>query len=188
MQRSIGRDFAGGLAAKPQIWRYSAMDRIDRRILSLYQHDTRRIADSIGAEVGLSAAAVQRRLKRLRESGAIRAEIAVPDGRATGVLIACIVLLTMVTRPGPIVTLDRFKRRMNDLPEVQQCYQVTGSSDIVMVVCAQSMEHYAAFSRRWFESSEDIARYETLVVLDRVKVGLSLPITIAETAPRKTER
>jgi DNA-binding Lrp family transcriptional regulator len=36
------------------------VDRIDRKILGLYQHDTRRIAESIGAEVGLSAAAVQR--------------------------------------------------------------------------------------------------------------------------------
>ena len=44
------------------------MDRIDRKILALYQSDTRRIAESIGGEVGLSAAAVQRRLKRLRES------------------------------------------------------------------------------------------------------------------------
>jgi hypothetical protein len=46
------------------------------------------------------------------------------------------------------------------------------------------MEHYAEFSRRWFEGSEDIARYETLVVLDRVKVGLSLPVLTKESAPR----
>src|SRR5208282_857016 len=156
------------------------MDHIDRKILALFQHDTRRIADSIGAEVGLSAAAVQRRVKRMRENGAIQGEIALLNARAVGVLITCIALLTMAARPRPSVYLDRFKRRMREMPEVQQCYQVTGSSDLVIVVSASSMEHYAEFSRRWFESNEDIARYETLVVLDRVKVGLSLPVSIEE--------
>jgi len=163
------------------------MDHIDRKMLALFQHDTRRIADSIGAEVGLSAAAVQRRVKRMRENGAIQGEIALLNARAVGVLITCIALLTMAARHRPSVYLDRFKRRMREMPEVQQCYQVTGSSDLVIVVSASSMEHYAEFSRRWFESNEDIARYETLVVLDRVKVGLSLPVSIEEismTSPR----
>jgi Lrp/AsnC family leucine-responsive transcriptional regulator len=152
------------------------MDRMDRKILAHYQNNTRRIAASIGSEVGLSAAAVQRRIKRLRASGAIRAEVAVLDSRAAGVLITCIVLLTMVSRPGPIRHLVKFKRDMMRLPEVQQCYQVTGTSDIVLVVTAFSMENYGAFARQWFESNENVSRYETLVVLDQVKVGLSLPI------------
>ena len=74
------------------------MDGIDRKILALYQHDTRRIAESIGEEVGLSAAAVQRRLKRLRADGTIAAEIAVLDKRAIGPsIITCIVALSMAS-------------------------------------------------------------------------------------------
>lgn len=152
------------------------MDRMDRRILALYQDDTRRVAASIGSGVGLSAAAVQRRIKRLRACGAIRAEVAILDPRAVGVLITCIVLLTMVSRAGPVKHLARFKRDMMRLPEVQQCYHVTGTSDIVLVVTAPSMEEYGAFAREWFESNDNVMRYETLVVLDRVKVGASLPV------------
>ncbi|HEY2444865.1 MAG TPA: Lrp/AsnC family transcriptional regulator [Rhizomicrobium sp.] len=155
------------------------MDRIDRKILALYQLDTRRIAESIGSEVGLSAAAVQRRIKRLRSTGAIRSEIAVLDPGATGVLITCVVLLTMVSRPAPAASLSRFKREMIRLTQVQQCYQVTGSSDFVLVVTARSMEEYGEFARRSFESNENVMRYETLVVLDRAKVGLSLSVPVA---------
>jgi DNA-binding Lrp family transcriptional regulator len=155
------------------------MDRIDRKILALYQNDTRRVASSIGSAVGLSAAAVQRRLKRLRASGAIRAEVAVLDSKAAGVLITCIVLLTMVARPGPSKHLAQFKRDMTKLTEIQQCYQVTGTSDIVLVVTTRSMEDYGALARQWFEGNENVVRYETFVVLDRVKVGLSLPIVPA---------
>jgi Lrp/AsnC family leucine-responsive transcriptional regulator len=165
LRRKIGLDLA------------KTMDRIDRKILAHFQNDTRRSAASIGSEVGLSAAAVQRRIKRLRAAGAIRAEVAVLDSRAVGVLITCIVLLTMVSRPGPVKHLAGFKRDMTRLPEIQQCYQVTGTSDIVLVVTADSMEDYGAFARQWFEGNENVVRYETLVVLDRVKVGLSLPIS-----------
>jgi Lrp/AsnC family transcriptional regulator, leucine-responsive regulatory protein len=63
---------------------------------------------------------------------------------------------------------------MRDLAEVQQCYHVTGSSDIFLVVTAENMEGYRAFVRSQLEIPH-VARYETHVVLDRVKVGLSLP-------------
>jgi DNA-binding Lrp family transcriptional regulator len=152
------------------------MDRIDRKILALHQIDTRRTAESIGSQVGLSAAAVQRRLKRLRSSGAIAAEVAVLDSRMIGVPITCIVSVTMVSRPRPAPHLDLFKRRMAATAEIQQCYQVTGSNDFILIVTAGSMEDYGQFTREWFEANEHVVRYETHVVLDRVKVGLSFPV------------
>jgi Lrp/AsnC family leucine-responsive transcriptional regulator len=152
------------------------MDRIDRKILSLYQHDTRRIAESIGNEVGLSAAAVQRRLKRLRSDGVIAAEIAVLDKNAIGeAIVTCIVNLSMAAAPSPGAHLDRFRRQMIDNPMVQQCYHVTGTSDFIVIIIAKSMEAYGAFARRWFESNPHVTRYDTHVALERVKVGLSLP-------------
>ena len=151
------------------------MDQLDRKILSLFQHDTRRIAELIGAEVGLSAAAVQRRLKRLRKEGAIRAEVAQLDNNAMGVPITCIVTLSMAAAPAQ---LERFKRQMRAVPEVQQLYHVTGSKDFIAVVTAESMEDYGAFARKWFETSQYVARYETHVVLDRVKVSLALPVPL----------
>jgi Lrp/AsnC family transcriptional regulator, leucine-responsive regulatory protein len=70
--------------------------------------------------------------------------------------------------------IDKFTRRMRDLAEVQKCYYVTGSSDMILVVTAESMEGYRAFVRSQ-PTIPHVARYETHVVLDRVKVGLSLP-------------
>jgi DNA-binding Lrp family transcriptional regulator len=151
------------------------LDQLDRKILAIFQSDTRRIADSIGEEVGLSAAAVQRRLKRLREAGAIAAEIAVLDNKSIGVPIACVVMVTLAKTAGH---LERFKKRISAEPAVQQCYHVTGAADIILIVTASSMEEYGAFARAWFET-DHVTRYETCVVLDRVKVGLSLPVPIS---------
>jgi DNA-binding Lrp family transcriptional regulator len=152
------------------------MDKLDRKILAIYQNDTRRIAQSIGEEVGLSAAGVQRRLKRLRGAGTIRAEVAVVDGETAGVPVTCIVSVAMSSGSAPRKNLDQFKRDMRAASEVQQCYHATGTTDFVLVVTAVSMGAYGEFARRWFESNEHVVRYETQVVLDKVKVGLSLPI------------
>ena len=154
------------------------MDRIARKILAIFQHDTRRIAESIGAKVGLSAAAVQRRLKRLRADGVIAAEVAMLDNKSVGVPITCIVTVSLATGAAH---LERFKRKICGEAAVQQCYHVTGSTDVVLIVTASSMEEYAAFARAWFETA-NVARYETHVVLDRVKVSLSLPIPAAAPA------
>jgi Lrp/AsnC family transcriptional regulator, leucine-responsive regulatory protein len=153
------------------------MDRIDRKILNIYQSDTRRIAESIGQEVGLSAAAVQRRLKRLRTEGVIAAETAVLDKSLVGpTMVTCIVTLSMAAKPAPGAHLDRFRRQMIEHPLVQQCYHVTGTHDFIVIVIANSMEAYGAFTREWFESNEHVTRFDTHVALERVKVGLALPL------------
>ena len=152
------------------------MDTIDRRILALFQKDTRLTADTIGTKVGLSAAAVQRRIKRLRQSGAIRAEVAILDPARLGIPVTCIVLVTVAPQSRREQQRDRFLGELKSQPQVQQCYHVTGASDVVVIVTASSLDEYREFARRSFEANATVSRYETLVVLDRVKAGLSLPL------------
>ena len=114
----------------------------------------------------------RRRLKRLREDGVIAAEVAILDNKAVGVPITCIVTVSLATTAAH---LERFKRTIRGEPAVQQCYHTTGGADVVLIVTTPSMEDYAAFAHTWFETAH-VARYETHVVLERVKVGLSLAI------------
>jgi Lrp/AsnC family transcriptional regulator, leucine-responsive regulatory protein len=48
--------------------------------------------------------------------------------------------------------------------------------DFVVIVIANSMEAYGVFARKCFESNRYVTRFDTHVALERVKVGLSLPI------------
>lgn len=151
------------------------LDDFDRRILARYQHDTTLPAATIGAEVGLSAAAVQRRLKRLREAGVIEGEVAVISPRAVGLAVTCIVGVDL--RDESAREMERFKDRMKSRPEVQQCYYVTGQSDFVLVVLAASMEAYEAFTRQALLGDENVQSFTTHVVMDRVKVGATIPLS-----------
>jgi DNA-binding Lrp family transcriptional regulator len=150
------------------------MDKLDLKILARYQYNTRRIAESIGSEVGLSTAAVQRRLKALRAAGVIQAEIAQLNPADLGIRITCIVTISMAPSPA-----SHKQRDISASPAVQQCYHVTGAMDFVVIVTVATMEDYAAFARRWFESNRAVARFDTHIVLQRVKVGIGFPIECA---------
>lgn len=151
-----------------------APDAFDLRILALYQHDVRLAAERIGERVGLSAAAVQRRLKRLRERGVIEAEVARIAPRAVGLPITCIVSVDLERETA--ADLDRFKARMLACAEVQQCYYVTGEADFVLVVLAADMELFEAFTRHHLLADANVRSFTTHVALERVKCGMSVPL------------
>lgn len=154
--------------------RKADLDELDRKILARYQSDARLSAESIGAEVGLSTAAVHRRLKRLRDEGVIAAEVAVLDPEALGLPLACVVAVDVDRESS--ADLDRFAARMRACPSVQQCFYVTGQTDFVLLVTASDMAAYEEFTREHLLSDENVRSFTTYVVLRRVKTGLALPI------------
>ncbi len=150
------------------------LDNFDRSILTLIQRNTRLTASELSEAVGLSPSACHRRLSALRESGVIQAEIAVINPKAVGRRITMIVMVTLEREHSDVIT--EFKRACRENIEVMQCYYVTGQSDFVMVLTSQSMEAYDAFVERFLFSNRNVRRFETMVVMDRVKVGFDLPI------------
>jgi Lrp/AsnC family transcriptional regulator, leucine-responsive regulatory protein len=152
----------------------AALDRFDRAILALYHADTRRVAEDIGREVGLSAAAVQRRIRRLREAGVIRAEIARLDAHALGFPITCVVGVDVENERAEHI--DAFRRKMAALRNVQQCWYVTGEWDFVVVVKARDMVDYERFTREVFLNDPNVRSFTTHVVMDEVKAGFGLPL------------
>lgn len=162
------------------------LDDFDLRILARHQHDTQLPARVIGQAVGLSTAAVQRRLKRLRALGVICREVAELAPAAVGLPITCVVAVDLDRERA--ADLDRFKRKMLARPEVQQCYYVTGQTDFVMIVLAASMAAYEAFTRSALLDDDNVKSFVTSVVLDRVKTGVAVPLGPAVTARTRRSR
>lgn len=150
------------------------IDEFDKKILALVQKNNRLTADQLSDKVGLSPAACQKRLKKLRDSGVIASDISVLSADAVGRRLTMIVEVTM-ERENPD-QLDDFKRKMLACPEVMQCYYVTGNSDFILVVTAKDMKDYEDFTRMFFFQDSNVRRFHTNVVMDSVKVGLSLPL------------
>src|SRR4028119_1322425 len=150
------------------------LDDVSRRSRSQIQRNTRLTAAELSETVGLSPPACHRRLAALRESGVVQAEIAVIDPKSVGRRITMIVTVTLEREHSDVIT--EFKRACRDNIEIMQCYYVTGQADFVMVLTSKSMEAYDAFVERFLFSNRNVRRFETMVVMDRVKVGFELPM------------
>ncbi|RWL09263.1 Lrp/AsnC family transcriptional regulator [Mesorhizobium sp.] len=149
-------------------------DRIDARILELVQKNNRLTSDAIGEQVGLSATACQRRLKRLREEGIIEADVSIISAKAIGRPIQMLVLVTLERERADII--DKFKRDIKSSPEIATGFYITGEADFMLYITARSMEDYEEYTRRFFYENPHIKSVKTLVVVDRVKAGFAMPI------------
>ncbi|WP_325479625.1 Lrp/AsnC family transcriptional regulator [Piscinibacter sp.] len=150
------------------------LDTLDRQILSLYQRDTRVPGEQIGAQVGLSAAAVQRRLKRLRESGVIVAETASLDCRSLGLGVTAIEQVDLVDESARATRA--FRDKVTARIEVQQCYGVAGAMDYVLVVIVPDLAAYEAFCEACLLHDANVRSFTTQIVLDAAKRSVPLRI------------
>lgn len=149
------------------------LDSFDRAILDLMQKDCQLKAEAIADEVGLSPSAVQRRLKRLRESGVIQAEVAVINRKATSFPMTFIA--GMEIERDNYDALARFRQWAEKQDNVQQVYYVTGQVDLIAIITARDVEHYDDISAQLMADNPQIKRMTTNVVLRDVKVGLRIP-------------
>jgi len=148
------------------------MDEKDLEILRLVQRNARMTAEAISQDVGLSPPAVQKRLKRLRETGVIEKDIAVlsPSRIGRDMTIIVDVILERESRRH----LDEFKRKMRNARCVQQCYYTTGEADFMLILTVRDIKEYEEFTQEHFFDESNISRFKTSVVMDRVKVSLDV--------------
>jgi Lrp/AsnC family leucine-responsive transcriptional regulator len=150
------------------------IDQFDKHILRLLQQNNRLTSDELAEEVGLSASAVQRRLKRLRDEKIIEADVSIISPSVAGIGITCIV--DVVLERGNSQALEKFKSSVVKLSEVMQCYFVTGSYDFVMIVNSPTMQQYEEFTKEWLMDNPNVKHFYTHVVMDKVKVGYGIAI------------
>ncbi|WP_086480991.1 Lrp/AsnC family transcriptional regulator [Oceanospirillum sanctuarii] len=150
------------------------MDRIDKKILNLLQKDNRISNQKLAETVGLSAPACLKRVKKLRESGVIMADVSIVSPQVVGHLINVIVEVEMDR--DTLDVYDSFNRQMSACPEVTQCYQVTGEVDFVLVVLVPDMQTYEAFARRELASNAYLRKFRSLISLRREKFRTAIEL------------
>lgn len=150
------------------------LDRFDRQLLNLLQEDAGQTADRLAEQVALSASAVQRRVRRLRESGAILRDISVVDPRHAGKPTFFIVAV-QVERERPEL-LAQFRKWLASQIHIQQAFYVTGEADFILVITAPDTETYDALMARMVGENANVKRFTTNVALGVVKRGLTIPV------------
>ena len=153
------------------------MDAFDCQILQALQINSRVAHDELGDQIGLSASAVQRRIKRLRSEGVIRGEHIIVDAQKVPGYVTAIV--DVVLASGGEAVLDAFKGRLLSCPAVQQLYYAAGDADFVVILIARDMADFDALSRALF-MTPDVQKFTSKIVIQTTKASLSLPLSSAQ--------
>jgi Lrp/AsnC family leucine-responsive transcriptional regulator len=149
------------------------LDKLDRQLLACLQKDNLQTADRLAEQVGRSPSAIARRLRRLRATGAIAADVSLISEEAAGFPLSAVVLVQL-ERHAPHEA-DALRRRVVASPNVQLCLDLAGAFDVLLLVVAADMAAYNDFTARLLEQP-GVRRFETTFVKRRVKASLSVPL------------
>ena len=151
-----------------------ALTAIDYKILEQIQKDSSLSTTELAEKVGLSQSPCWRRLQRLQELGAISPKRFVVDPETVGfeILVLCFVKISHHQRE----RLRAFEEAVVKVPEVMQCYSLTGEYDYVLQVIAASVRDYEATVKNALVELPNVQSINTSFTLKRVKHTLNVPV------------
>ncbi len=149
---------------------FALVDDIDRKIIGLLAEDSRRALADIGGAVGLSASAVNERIRRLAASGAIRRFTVDADPEQLGLPGLVFVFLAL----SPEADEDAFRAFAATHDGILECHHVTGSWSYLIKIRVAGLNEVEAFlgalKQRGF-----VARSETMLALSSPVAGPFVP-------------
>ncbi len=139
------------------------MDDIDTGVIGCLLRDGRATYAQIGAEVGLSAPAVKRRVDRLRATGAIRGFTAVVDPQALGWTTEAYVEVYCKGTVAP----RELRRSLERVPEVVGACTVSGSADALLHMLATDISQLERAIER-VRDEHNVDHTRSVIVLSRL--------------------
>jgi len=150
-----------------------SLDEIDVRLLDELQRDADRPNVELSRLVGLSPAATLNRVRRLKESGVVRAISARLDSAGAGFALQVYVLVTLGRHDE--AANRRFEEAVSALPQVISADWVTGEVDAILMVVARDVaELHVVLSR--LSTRGGAQRLITLLRLAELKPSSPLPL------------
>lgn len=150
------------------------LDDIDRQILYLLQDNSRIASAELARRVNLSAPGLQKRLKKLEESGIIEGYVTLVNREAIGLDLLCFAQITLAHHQPECV--GQFCDRVKELPEVLECHHLTGEFDYLLKVVVSNRQHLERFLFDKITRIPGVDKIRTSIVLNEIKASTSLPL------------
>ena len=149
------------------------MDDKDYKILDELQKDGRITNQELSERVNLSATPCLRRVRILEEAGIIRGYCAVVDQKALGLAVTAFIRIRLERHDDE--TVQGVEKAISNMPEVMDCWLMTGQWDYQMRVLSTDLEAYEKFVRNRLQRVQGIASIDTSFAYGRVKRSQIVP-------------
>lgn len=143
------------------------LDAVDLQILRALQENARLTTKELASQVHLSTTPVFERLKRLEKSGFIQKYVAVLDAEklGRGFTVFCSVKLKQMSRSAA----RDFVSVIRDIPQVAECYNISGEYDYLMKIQAPDMRYYNEFIINVLGNIDSIGSILSSFVMNEIK-------------------
>jgi len=144
-----------------------SLDAKDLAILKLLQHNARATVKEIADQVHLSTTPVHERIKRMEEAGVIKQYATLVDHTKVkkGLMVICYVSLKQHDK----IAGGKFIKRIQEMHEVIECYNISGEFDFMLKVVAESMDDYYHFHVNKLSQAENIGHVQSVFVMGVIK-------------------
>ena len=150
------------------------IDRFDRSILQALQLDGRISNSALAERVNLSESACLRRVRALEESGLIEGYTARINQQRAGCPVNVFVNITLERQDE--VDLRKFEEAVRKIPEVMECYLMTGDYDYTVRVVVADTADYERIHSKHLTRLPGVARIHSSFALRTVQKSKELPI------------
>tara|TARA_R100000789_G_C2972853_1_gene141241 strand:- start:55 stop:513 length:459 start_codon:yes stop_codon:yes gene_type:complete len=143
------------------------IDDFDKKILKHLQQDSKKTNKEISNNLGLSVTAVYERIKKLEREGVISKYIAVLNTNKIdkGFMVLCQIKLIQHTKS----YLTKFEQEITRLPEVTECFHVSGDYDYLIKVLVKDMDAFREFMVTKLTTLDHIGSTKSIFTINKVK-------------------
>ena len=148
------------------------IDDLDRKIIQSLQTDCSQSVASIGEVVGLSQNACWHRIRRLKDEGFLKAQVAIFDPIQLGFSLTIFTIIRV--REHNDSSTQKFAKEMSAIPEVVEFYRMSGEIDYIAKILARDIQHYDKIYKRIIAIG-DILDVSSSFSMEMIKSNTAVP-------------
>ncbi|MDA8904956.1 Lrp/AsnC family transcriptional regulator [Candidatus Thioglobus sp.] len=150
------------------------MDTIDIKLLELLQHNAELTIQELSKEVHLSTTPCWKRINQLKNNGYINKTVSLVDRKRVGANVTAMVSIKVNNHNQERISI--FSKTIQDIPEVIECYRMSGETDYLLKVVVSDIESYDAFYKNLIEKVQFL-KVTSNFAIEEIKSTTEIPLT-----------
>jgi len=158
------------------------MDAIDIKLLELLQHNAELTIQELSKEVHLSSTPCWKRINQLKSNGYIYKTVSLVDRKRVGAKVTAMVSIKVDNHNQERISI--FAKTIQDIPEVIECYRMSGETDYLLKVVVSDIESYDIFYKNLIEKVHFL-KVTSNFAIEEIKSTTEIPLTKLEQLSKK---
>ncbi len=150
------------------------MDAIDIKLLNLLQHNAELTIQELSAEVHLSTTPCWKRINQLKDNGYISKTVALVNRKRVNSNVTAMVSIRVTDHNQE--RIQHLSKVIKNIPEVIECYRMSGETDYLLKVVVSDIESYDIFYKNLIEQVQFL-KVTSNFAIEEIKSTTEIPLT-----------